>query len=115
MQVSYDVVKILHVRAPVILVYGSADMRWNAPTLWSEIFLHAGTIHGRPTKVSDETQHQVTATNAHGSMTVKLSLHVLEIMQAILTAAGNDSVIQLKHQCERPAAMNAALPFGQLD
>ena len=44
-----------------------------------------------------------------------LSLHVLEIMEAILEAADSNSVIQLKHQCERPAAMKSGLPFGQLD
>ena len=46
---------------------------------------------------------------------LQLSLHVLEIMEAILTSANSDSVIQLKHQCERPAAMKSGLPFGQLD
>ena len=46
---------------------------------------------------------------------LELSLHVLEIMEAILTAARGDSVIHLKHQCERPAAMKSGLSFGQLD
>lgn len=46
---------------------------------------------------------------------LELSMHTLEIMTSILAAAASETTHYLKHQCERPAAMRAELPFGELD
>ena len=46
---------------------------------------------------------------------LELSLHVLEAMEAILVSARDGTTVQLKHQCDRPAALSVGLPFGQLD
>ena len=45
----------------------------------------------------------------------EVSLHVLEIMDAILRSAETGARVDLQHQCARPAAMRDDLPFGQLD
>ncbi|MBN9308521.1 Gfo/Idh/MocA family oxidoreductase [Devosia sp.] len=44
----------------------------------------------------------------------ELSLHVLEIMEAILRSAESGSRIELTHPAGRPAPMRDDLPFGQL-
>lgn len=46
---------------------------------------------------------------------LELSLHVLEVMEGILSSAEQERVIHLKHQCARPEPMRSDLPFGQLD
>lgn len=46
---------------------------------------------------------------------LELSLHVLEVMEAIQISANEQKSISLKYQCERPAALSAELAFGQLD
>ncbi|MEO6396057.1 MAG: Gfo/Idh/MocA family oxidoreductase [Devosia sp.] len=45
----------------------------------------------------------------------ELSLHVLEVMTAILGSAETGRRLELKHQCARPAPMRDDLAFGQLD
>lgn len=45
---------------------------------------------------------------------LELSLHVLEVMQAIQMASDEERVVTLQHQCERPAALADDLKFGQL-
>lgn len=45
---------------------------------------------------------------------LELSLHVLEVMQAIQTSANEQKTIRLKHQCQRPEALSDSLKFGQL-
>ena len=45
---------------------------------------------------------------------LELSLHVLEVMQAIQTSADEHKTIQLKHQCQRPSALDDGLKLGQL-
>lgn len=46
---------------------------------------------------------------------LELSLHVLEVMEAIQTSADEERTVKLVHQCERPAALDASLDFGKLD
>lgn len=46
---------------------------------------------------------------------LELSMHVLEVMEAIQTAADEERIVKLKHQCERPAALPVGLEFGTLD
>lgn len=45
---------------------------------------------------------------------LELSLHVLEVMEAIMLSAEKGEVIKLKHQCNRPAALPEDLSFGEL-
>lgn len=45
---------------------------------------------------------------------LELSLHVLEVMEAIQVSADEERTVKLKHQCERPAALSDDLEFGQL-
>ncbi|MDE0589179.1 Gfo/Idh/MocA family oxidoreductase [Halocynthiibacter sp. C4] len=45
---------------------------------------------------------------------LELSLHVLEVMEGILTAADRKAIVEMKHLCERPEALPDSLPFGQL-
>jgi len=44
-----------------------------------------------------------------------LSLHVLEVMEAIMVSAETGQRAVLEHGCARPAMMQADLPFGILD
>jgi len=44
-----------------------------------------------------------------------LSLHVLEVIEAIMTSAATGARVTLAHGCPRPAPMRADLPFGQMD
>ncbi|UVK38474.1 Gfo/Idh/MocA family oxidoreductase [Mesorhizobium sp. AR10] len=44
-----------------------------------------------------------------------LSLHVLEIMESIVSSAQTGQRIDLKHGCVRPAPMRSDLPFGILE
>ncbi|MGL1922398.1 MAG: Gfo/Idh/MocA family oxidoreductase [Hyphomicrobiales bacterium] len=46
---------------------------------------------------------------------LELSLHVLEVMEAIQVSADEERTVKLVHQCERPAALDASLEFGKLD
>ena len=46
---------------------------------------------------------------------LELSLHVLEVMDSILSSAEHGEKITLKHGCARPDALPADLPFGVLD
>ncbi len=46
---------------------------------------------------------------------MELSLHVLEIMEAIATSAQDGKHVRLKRKCKRPAQMDAGLVFGHLD
>jgi len=43
---------------------------------------------------------------------LELALHVLEVMEAITTSAGTGRRIDLAHNCTRPAALRADMPFG---
>lgn len=45
---------------------------------------------------------------------LELSLHVLEVMEAILESAEMGRRIDLRHQCARPDALSKTLPFGTL-
>lgn len=45
---------------------------------------------------------------------LELSLHVLEVMEGILLSAEKGATVKMKHLCERPAALQDSLPFGQL-
>ncbi|MEP3278292.1 MAG: Gfo/Idh/MocA family oxidoreductase [Stappiaceae bacterium] len=45
---------------------------------------------------------------------LKLSLHVLEIMESIIVAAETGQSIDLQYMCERPAPLDHTLPAGQL-
>ncbi|PCI86421.1 MAG: oxidoreductase [Hyphomicrobiales bacterium] len=45
---------------------------------------------------------------------LELSLHVLEVMQAIQTAADEERIVKLEHQCGRPAALSDAIEFGKI-
>uniref|UniRef100_A0A2A4Z3G0 Oxidoreductase n=1 Tax=OCS116 cluster bacterium TaxID=2030921 RepID=A0A2A4Z3G0_9PROT len=45
---------------------------------------------------------------------LELSLHVLEVMQAIQTAADEERIVKLEHQCARPAALSDNIEFGQI-
>lgn len=45
---------------------------------------------------------------------LELSMHVLEVMEAIQTSANEQKTVNLTHQCERPAALSDDLEFGQL-
>ncbi|MEO6014381.1 MAG: Gfo/Idh/MocA family oxidoreductase [Devosia sp.] len=46
---------------------------------------------------------------------LELSLHVLEIMESILTSAASGQRVTLKHKTARPEPMHADLAFGQMD
>ena len=46
---------------------------------------------------------------------LELSLHVLEVMEAITTSAETGQRQDLAHGCGRPEMMRAEMPFGQLD
>lgn len=58
---------------------------------------------------------QAIVSNRPHRASLEMSLHVLEIMEAILLSAEQGKVIALNHQCQRPAALPDDLPFGQLD
>lgn len=44
-----------------------------------------------------------------------LALHVLEVMEGIVTSAVTGARVAMRHGCPRPAPMRADLPFGVLD
>lgn len=46
---------------------------------------------------------------------LELSMHVLEIMESILTSAKTGQHVKLQTKCTRPAALDANLPQGKLD
>ncbi len=46
---------------------------------------------------------------------LELSLHVLEIMEGIVTSATAGARTLMQHGCTRPEALSAGLPFGVLD
>lgn len=58
--------------------------------------------------------HAIVGNRPHRA-SLELSLHTLEVMTSILASAKTETTIHLKHQCARPAAMQATLPFGELD
>ncbi len=78
---------------PEIHLYGDGNYR-----MLGLADMAQAIVTGRPHRASDE-----------------LSLHVLEIMDAILRSAKSGRRIELKHPSERPAPMRHDLAFGQLD
>jgi predicted dehydrogenase len=78
---------------PEIHLYGDGNYR-----MLGLADMAQAIVTGRPHRASDE-----------------LSLHVLEIMDAILRSAKSGRRIELKHPCARPAPMRHDLAFGQLD
>ena len=58
--------------------------------------------------------HAIVSKRPHRA-SLELSLHVLEIMQAILDSAEKETTLHLKHGCARPAPMRADLTFGHLE
>jgi predicted dehydrogenase len=41
-----------------------------------------------------------------------LALHVLEIMEGIAVSAETGHRVEMAHGCDRPAALDPAMPFG---
>lgn len=58
--------------------------------------------------------HAILGNRPHRA-SLELSLHVLEIIEAIDRAAASGTRIALVHQCSRPAPLPTNLPFGILD
>jgi len=58
--------------------------------------------------------HSIVSDRPHRA-SLELSLHVLEIMEKILASAETETVLYLKHGCQRPAPMPTHLAFGHLE
>jgi predicted dehydrogenase len=102
------------IQCPDPNTFGGEVLVWTTKAKeWMKVALTHSDQTGRGIGLADLANAQVTG-RAH-RLNGDMSLHIVEVMESFHLSAEAGKKIVMQSNCERPAALPAGLPLGELD